>query len=458
MKTYPIIIYRSKSKALMFLNRKIALITHINNSRKGLLYIIILLFAFLLGLSPVVLNFVIDPYNINKTFDLKLNKEKISLKAHYPLWKIANFPKETATTIILGDSRALALKDKYWHQLEFYQAYNFAYGGATISEIHDTFAYIKNNSEQLKTLVIGIQLRSFSPLFKKGLNRVPEAIKLANNPLQYYSNSFITKVSWQQVKSHYNKRKLFSNYLPMSSFNFISQANASQVLANEESLATLLDPKYCLLCILPKNIKPQPLPYIKKINISPIADLGVWQSLWPQVNYSRLLPDSFNNQVIKNAKSDWLHFSFSQQYWSKLVEISQWCRQNKVKLLFLIPPTITEMQQQITNFGFSKDNHQLRENLAKLAPVIDFDFNNEVTNNLSNFNDAYHFNFKLAKAIIGELVQLINESPISTSLAHKRRTIINCPINENDITMKKSDAMTTVTQGKACRIWRGHYE
>ena len=209
MKTYPIIIYVSKSKALMVLNHHLALMKKFNQKVKGFFYVIILLLAFLLGISPVALNVIVDPYNLNKAFDLNLNKEKISLKAHYPLWKIINFPKESTTTIVLGDSRALALKDKYWHQFEFPQAYNFAYGGATIDEIYDTFDYIKNNNKQLKTLIIGIQLRSFSPLYKKGMNRVPEAIKLATNPLQYYSNRFITKISWQHLQNRYSNKNIF---------------------------------------------------------------------------------------------------------------------------------------------------------------------------------------------------------------------------------------------------------
>lgn len=87
--------------------------------------------AFVLGLAPVLLNFIVDPYEMNAVVELGLDKQKVSEKAHYPLWKVVHFPKDRADIIIMGDSRARALRDKYWHEVGLTGAYNFAYGGAT---------------------------------------------------------------------------------------------------------------------------------------------------------------------------------------------------------------------------------------------------------------------------------------------------------------------------------------
>ncbi len=162
MKNFPIVAHNPKSKVLYPLVYCFDQIRSRSIKIKGLFYVLIIFLGFILGLSPVVLNYVVDPYNMNKVFDLNINKEKLSLKSHYPLWKIINYPKETTDTLILGDSRALALKDKYWHQLKLNKAYNFAYGGATIDEIYDTFQHIKSN-KSIKNIVLGIQLRSLSP-------------------------------------------------------------------------------------------------------------------------------------------------------------------------------------------------------------------------------------------------------------------------------------------------------
>lgn len=456
MKNYPIILYVSKSRALMALERKRHLRDTIAIGKKGIGYVFAIFIAFSLGLSPLLFNFVIDPFNMNKWFNLGIKKEKISLKAHYPLWKILNYPKETSTTLILGDSRALALKDKYWHELGFPLAYNFSYGGGTISEIVDTVNYIKK-SKQIKNLFIGIQLRSFSPLFKKGMNRVPEAIELANNPLQYYANGFITEVSWRQLENEYPNQ--LSSFPINLGLNFVSQAYASDELDFEDNnLNRLLDPLHCTHCILPIVTQSQPSPSLTFVKPRITENLGIWQEIWPSINIFRELPKKFSTQVTKNAKSDWQSFSFSNKYWQGLVEIAKWSNENNVQLIFFIPPTLAEMQQQISNYGYAKLNQQLREDLAQLAPVIDFDFDNKLTRNLDNFNDAYHFNHRVAKLIVGELIQLVSKEETTIQLSKKRRSQVICPINKKEITKQISNHSLVMLQGKSCRIWRGSYE
>ncbi len=456
MKTYPIVLYVSKSRALIALQRKKYLRQTFAIGYKGLTYVVIVLLIFLLGVTPVIFNFVVDPYNMNKVFNLNLNKEKISLKAHYPLWKIANYPKDSTTTVILGDSRALALKDKYWQQLNVKGAYNFAYGGATVYEIIDTVDYLKS-SPQLKTLFIGIQLRSFSPLFKKAMNRVPEAIELANNPIQYYSNGFITEISWRHIEKRYPVQ---ANALKrMTDISPISSAHASDSFqADNTNLKHLLDPNLCRNCALPKVTQSAPAPTNTIFQPKVATNLGIWQSLWPTINLHRELPLVFSRQVSKNAKSDWQSFSFSNTYWQGIVDIAKWSKENDVKLIFFIPPTLAEMQQQITNYGYAKLNQQLREDLAQLAPVIDFDFDNNLTRDIRNFSDAYHFNYKVAKAIIGELVQIDNKDPYINSIAKKRRNQIQCPLQENEVEKQITTENLTMIQGKSCRVWRGYYE
>jgi len=483
MKNFPIVAHSPKSKGLYPLVYCFNQIRNKSVKTKGLFYVLIIFLGFMLGLSPVVLNYVVDPYNMNKVFNLNMEKEKLSLKSHYPLWKIINYPKETTDTLILGDSRALSLKDKYWHQLELSRAYNFAYGGATIDEIYDTFQHIKSN-KAIKNIVLGIQLRSLSPHYKKAMNRVPEAISLAQNPLQYYSNGFVTQMSWKHVKKHYpEKLSLLTQRLNTLPLTFISSVHAGEFKEEKEdkTLKSLLDPKYCAECTLPIITQSAP-PRTKAAaaatakskssaaasasakskpaaapNSQPPIMAKVWQHLWPHISLDRQLPPSFEKQVTKNAKSDWLTFNFSSDYWDKINEIALWCNKNKIKLIFFIPPTIAEMQQQITNYGYSEANHKLRVDLSQIAPVIDFDFNNSVTQNLDNFNDAYHFNYKLAKSIIGELIQVLNSDITASKQAYKRRTKIACPISKGEINQQTSDQRTTVFEGNACRIWRKNH-
>lgn len=419
-------------------------------------YSIIAALTFMMGLAPFFLNFIVDPYEINPVIDLDIEKAKISEKSHYPLWKIIHYPAEASEVVVLGDSRARALKEKFWHQLGLTNTYNFAYGGATIYELSDTFHYIKN-SPNLKTLVIGIQLRSFDPNHKSGMNRVPEAIRLSSNLLDYYTNWFVSRISTKLLGEKY-----------AAQYSAISQMNLSPVSSavadplnqkDQHAYLELIDEEICKNCKLPSNIAPSPYTVNNGKHAYYFGDgLGIWEQLWPPITSHHILEGRFNTQVNKNARSDWKNFQFSEILWSQVIEISEWTKKNNVQLVFVIPPTIVEMQQRIVDFGFGELNHNFRMRLANLAPVMDFDFINPITRDINNFTDAYHFNYVAAKQIIGEVSLRITKDNEVLKRAIKRRKQIICPLSAEEAQTTISGNNIEVLEGRACRIWRKRHD
>ncbi len=407
---------------------------------------------FFVGLGPLLLNVVLDPYEVGNLVEIGIEKEKISEKSHYPLWKMAHYPGEASDLIVLGDSRARALRDKYWHELGLKGAYNFAYGGATIHEIYDTFQYVKQN-KNLRTLVVGIQLRSFDPDHKGGMNRVPEAIRLTKNPLKYYSNWFVSRIGAKLLERSLEDSLKMSVSFDMS---LMSTAQATELSFQHKSeLDHLLLPERCANCRLPKDVKATSYPISNTAQLAHFGfGLGRWGELWPAPAKSRILTGKFNRQVTKNAKSDWQRFSIAEEFWSYLSEISIWSRKNNVRLIFVIPPTILEMQYRIAEFGHGAERHAFRKRLVSLGTVMDFDFDNSLTRNLVNFTDAYHFNYKAAKQIVGELAQLVSHDEPIVNLALKRRKNIICPAQPADVSRRVADEFMEVLEGKSCRIWR----
>ncbi len=408
-----------------------------SHSKASRTYSIIAILTFVAGLAPFIFNLVVDPYEINPVIDLDLEKTRVSEKSHYPLWKVIHYPKATSEIVVLGDSRARALKEKFWHQLGLTNTYNFAYGGATIYELYDTFQYVKF-SPNLKTLVVGIQLRSFDPNHKNGMNRVPEAIRLSNSPLNYYSNWFVSRISAKLVE-----RKYAMQFRTLSRLDFspVSSAFAQATPAPvRHAYLALLDEEICDNCKLPSNISASPnTPIQGKHSYYFGRGLGVWSNLWPRIVSTQTLTGPFKTQVRKNARSDWSRFHFSEDLWSRVVEISNWAKKNNIQLVFVIPPTIVEMQQTIVDYGFGELNHNFRMRLANLAPVFDFDFMNPVTQSTDNFTDAYHFNYIAAKQIIGEIVLHLSYDAEVLRKAHKRRKLIICPLTDAETLKKTTD-------------------
>ncbi|KAG1700370.1 hypothetical protein GQR58_005066 [Nymphon striatum] len=317
--------------------------------------------AFAIGALPAFLNLTVDPYQMFSEKDRPTAINDIAEKAHYPLWKLAKFSRGSHDTIILGDSRARALRDKYWHELKMPGALNLAYGGGTIPEVFSTFSVIKSDPA-IRNLIIGVQLRSFDEDHKGGMNRVPEAVELVRYKLEYLKNWNVFQTTMKVFKKeneetinqydHYGWGSAFPNY-------------------NWDTYRSYYEADY-------QNTKSS-----KK----------------------------FERQVLKNWTGGLAQaFEFSKKYWKHFEEIGHMGKINNKNLVFVIPPTITNLQNTIQKNGLGKLNHQLRVKLAELGTVVDLDFPNKLTEDVSRFNDAYHFNSKVARQIVGQVIPLISKN------------------------------------------------
>jgi hypothetical protein len=428
-------------------------------------YLPVLCAAFALGTVPALLTLTVDPYQMFSQKDRPTKINDIAEKAHYPLWKLAKFKRGSHDTVILGDSRARALRDKYWHELKMTNALNLAYGGGTIPEIYTTFKVIKSDPS-IQNLVVGVQLRSFDEDHKGGMNRVPEAVELVRHKFEYLKNWNVFQTTLKMFEKE--NAETIDKY-----GSFISQANAGELGSEgKTSLSKLLEPDVCFGCDLPDGLEPIKYPSRKgRYNFSGNGHYDVigWQGNIPDYGWDRYsayyqtaslasdLPGKFERQVRKNGASDWRGFEFSQKYWNYFEEMGDWAKQENKNLIFVIPPTITNMQHTIQENGLGKLNHQLRVKLAELGTVMDLDFPNTLTSNIENFNDAYHFDSKIARQIVGQVIPLITKNKDAIGKALKRERKIKCNNSEADKRLKITK-QTNLLEGRNCRIWRHENE
>ncbi|MBV6633043.1 MAG: hypothetical protein KI792_08435 [Alphaproteobacteria bacterium] len=425
-------------------------------------YLPALILALVLGFGPALANWIVDPFRMNNQFDLGLDREEISLRAHYPLWKMIEYPRRQDQFIVLGDSRARALQDKYWNEVGVEGVYNFAYGGATIFEIYDTFKYLQDRTD-LETLVVSLPLRSFDERHKGGLNRVPEAIRIADSPFEYYTSWFVLKTAIKNLEDRYGE-ELHAN-LPSLTSTAHAAATDSQTTAiklGEEpvTLEVLLDPENCKDCEVDQRAIAQRMSLIigdhsKGPNLGLGRGLGHWSAIWQIEEIERDLPSRFAKQVGTNGAADWRRFQFSDRLWSKIVEIADWTRQNDVQLVFVIPPTITEMQQRLNDFGMARANNDFRLRLAELAPVVDFDFDSAFTRDLDRFTDAYHFDANAAREIVAQLARMTVEAPHVQRATRNFSDTVECPLDPASTTNTIQQDGISLSTGKGCRIWKG---
>ena len=419
---------------------------------KQFVYLGFLISALVVGLLPAALAFKVDPYEMFRSSNRgKAAADKVE-KAHYPLWKFTHY-SGTADLLVLGDSRARALRNKYWHEWGALNAYNFAYGGGTIPEIYSTFQKVKDDPN-LRTLVIGIQLRSFDENHRGGMNRVPEAVKVTAHSTNYLKNWFVIKKSWEVFKlDHPRIASAMTGMVP----DLISKAEATDLgTPGTTAVETLLLPDVCFGCDLPDGGKILRASKSKGPNFGLGRGLSGRDNLHENESSSRQLTGVFKKQVERNAKSDWKAFRFSENYFAMLETIASWADEDsRRKVIFVIPPTIVEMQKTISAYGLSAIDQRMRHRLSKLAPVIDLDFPNAVTSDLKNFSDAYHFGPDIARNIVGQIVKLSDENLTPKMRKRAARGKIVCPPlatrlqNSRNVRSKRRQ----IFEGPACRIW-----
>jgi len=418
------------------------------------LHLIWITAALIIGTGPALLNFVTDPYEMFRKGVSDKSAAELAEKAHYPLWKMTHFPDDSST-VILGDSRARALRDKYWHELGLTGAYNFAYGGGTIPEVYSTFQQIKNNPH-LKTLIVGIQLRSFDINHKGGMNRVPEAVKVSSSSIAYLKNWSVAKTSLKLVFRQNPHFQAISHAL--ADLLSLSAQAADLGKPGTSAVDELLRPEICFGCDLPEDGSY----YVPVTKARKGINLGLGRGSrrrdleFAFVDGTRDLPSKFQRQISKNAAADWKNFQFSEHYFEMIEDMADWANSDASRhLMFIIPPTIPEMQATIDTYGLSDLNREFRLRLANMASVLDLDFPNSMTADLENFSDAYHFNATVARSIVGEVVLLLpHSSDAVAALAIKRRSFLQCPVQEHAST-EQQRATEQPIASHACRIWKG---
>lgn len=102
-----------------------------------------------------------------------------------------------------------------------------------------------------------------------------------------------------------------------------------------------------------------------------------------------------------NVYSQW---AYPKNLIAKLHDVKRICKQRGINMIILIPPTHVDLQRKLKDYGLEKEYIEYKKNISFVAPVIDYDFPNDITNNRDLFNDPYHFIDTLGRSIVLEIL------------------------------------------------------
>lgn len=139
------------------------------------------------------LNYVVDPFNLNRAVELGLDKQPVSHKLSYFNWKLASYSNEPRPVILLGDSRVEGWSEAVFEEVLGERVSNMAYGGGTTTEAIDTFWFASKRGT-LKGVYLGLNLGTLNGA--NNLCRTCNTRDIMSSPLRYYLSPLITRATW----------------------------------------------------------------------------------------------------------------------------------------------------------------------------------------------------------------------------------------------------------------------
>ncbi|MGB5007791.1 MAG: hypothetical protein WBO39_12710 [Ferruginibacter sp.] len=97
-------------------------------------------------------------------------------------------------------------------------------------------------------------------------------------------------------------------------------------------------------------------------------------------------------------------YSYPRNYYNDLKKISDFCVENKIKLVFFISPTHTEVQEKIAHFKLEKEYEKFREDIKLFGDLYDFNWPNVITRDKNNFLDPLHSIDSVSRIMIREMI------------------------------------------------------
>ena len=111
----------------------------------------------------------------------------------------------------------------------------------------------------------------------------------------------------------------------------------------------------------------------------------------PAIGVPEMAPDSFwNFQLKASAENYYSAFRYGTEFMNDLREIAKHCNAKGIELVIFIPPTHTDLQMRIADFGLTEENAKWIAELQTFATVINLDVPNDFTSNRDNFKDPFH--------------------------------------------------------------------
>jgi hypothetical protein len=117
----------------------------------------------------------------------------------------------------------------------------------------------------------------------------------------------------------------------------------------------------------------------------------------------RMSRQEFWESQLQKAERMYSSYERPKRYRAELGKITAYCQKNSLKCSFIIFPTHIDLQRLVETARLNKEYQEFKCDLARMTVTYDYDYQNDLTANASNFADPFHF----TDSVGGELVREI---------------------------------------------------
>jgi len=113
----------------------------------------------------------------------------------------------------------------------------------------------------------------------------------------------------------------------------------------------------------------------------------------------------WQEQIKQTARKYYEKYKYPESYFADLQEISDYCEENNIELVFIIFPIHSDLQDRIHEFERTSDLAQFKKDIGSLGKVHDFHLQNEKNSDKANFKDPFHYTNEYMMELINDVFQ-----------------------------------------------------
>lgn len=111
--------------------------------------------------------------------------------------------------------------------------------------------------------------------------------------------------------------------------------------------------------------------------------------------------DAFwRRQLDVTTKGYYENYRYPVSYLAELSEIAEYCRSTGIELSFIVFPSHADLQKKVATYGLEDSEARMKQDIARLGTVYDFEVDSPLTRDRANYRDPYHFRGHVMKQIV----------------------------------------------------------